>query len=129
MNAMIRSLHKDEKGAISVKTLLTFVFLAIAVFVLVKFIPVYFQEQSVFHDTDQLAQKASLGFKEYTGDKLQELIERIIKDHDLPADSVTLVSQTGDTAELQVKYTQPIDLFLTTFNWNVDHTSKGKAGL
>lgn len=116
-----------EKGAVSIKAVLIFTFLIIAIVGLIKIVPVYVEEQKVLHDADEIANKASLG--SYSKEKIQTAILGVIKENDLPEGSISLVSQTGDRAEVSVKYSRAIDFFVTTYNWDVDHTSVGKPVL
>lgn len=121
--------QSGEKGAVSIKSLLVFAFVIVVLVAAIKIVPVYVEEQQIFHDTDELARKASLGLNAYNKDKIQNDIQTLIREKELPEGSVSLVSQDPDRAEISIKYTRSIDFFVTTYNWDVDHTSVGKSGL
>ena len=121
--------RSGQNGAVKITTLLIFAGLLAAAFVLWKVIPVYYQQEKTLHDTEELANKASLGLSAYSKEYVEKRIQEIIQENDLPAGSVSLVSRDQDRTTIAVKYSEPIDFIVTTYNWDVDHTMVGKPGL
>lgn len=112
-----------EHGAISIKALLGLLIAAVAIFVTIKFVPVYVEQQQLIHEVDELANKAAMqGLKD---DKITLFVERLRKDYDLPDGSINFVSRDR-RVQVVVGYKRDIDLLLTTYAWQVDYTANGK---
>jgi hypothetical protein len=116
-----------ERGAISIKVVITLLLLGSAAFAVVKIAPVYIEQQQVLKEADDLARKAAMGLSVYSGDKIRKEIERIRQEYDLPEGSMNLASQTDGRAQITIKYTRPIDFLVTTYPWEVDKTVEGRG--
>jgi Flp pilus assembly protein TadG len=119
--------RKGERGAVSVKAVLIVVFLAVALLLLIKMVPVYIEQQQIQHNTDELARKASLGIAAYSKDKINNEIQSMINEYGLPEGSIQISSIDGNHAEINVKYTRNVDLLLTSYAWDVTYTAVGKG--
>jgi len=119
--------HPGERGAVSIKTILIVLFLAIAVLLLVKMVPVYVEQQQIEHNADELARKASLGLAAYSKDKINNEIQALINEYQLPEGSIQLASADNNRAEIVVKYTRNVDLLLMSYAWDVNYTSSQKG--
>ncbi len=113
-----------ERGAITIKTLLGIVFVGVLVFLAVKIVPIYLETRQVVYKVDELANKSAV--RSSKEDDIKKGIEAIRKEHDLPADSIKLVSREPGKVQLAISYQRNIDLLVTTYAWKVDHTAFGK---
>jgi hypothetical protein len=116
-----------ERGAIPIKVVIMLVVVVVVVFTLVKVVPVYFEQQQVEKEVDDLARQAAMGLSVYSGDKIRAKIEQIRKDFNLPEGSINLASQGDNRAQIKIKYNVPIDFVVTTYTWQVDYTADGKG--
>lgn len=119
--------RKGELGAVSIKAILIVVFLLVAGLLLLKMVPVYVEQQQIQHNTDELARKASLGIAAYSKDKINNEIQSIINEYQLPEGSIQISTLDGNHAEISVKYTRNVDLLLTSYAWDVTYTAVGKG--
>ena len=119
--------RKGELGAVSIKAVLIVVFLGVALLLLVKMVPVYIEQQQIEHNTDELARKASLGLGAYSKDKINNEIQSIINENQLPEGSIQISTLDGNHAEISVKYTRNVDLWITSYAWDVNYTAVGKG--
>ncbi|HVF89586.1 MAG TPA: hypothetical protein VNH22_05930 [Blastocatellia bacterium] len=120
----------NERGAISIGTLFALIAVASVVFAVIKVFPVYTEERRVHYDVDELANKSTV--RESKIDDIQKRIERILSDNDLPAGSISLVSQDKLTnhekgVQIQVNYSRTIDLLVTSYVWKVNYKALGKT--
>src|SRR5262249_829673 len=115
--------RQGERGAVSIKTVFIVLFLAIAVLLLVKMVPVYFEQQQIEPNADELARKASLGLADYSKDKINNEIQALINEYQLPQGSIQLSAIEGNRAEIIVKYSRNVDLLLMSYSWDVNYTS------
>ena len=126
-NGAWRASRPGERGAVSIKAILIVAFLVVAAVTLIKVIPVYIEQQEIEHDTDELARKASLGLAAYSKDKIEKEIQTLITQHSLPDGSIKLATMDNNHAAITVKYTRSIDLFVTSYAWDVDYSSDKKG--
>lgn len=113
----------DERGAISIKALLTLLLAAIAIFVVVNFVPVYVEQRQVLFEVEELARVAAV--RSYKDERINQDIKKIRGEFNLPDDSISLVSRDKGV-QIVVGYSKTIDLLVTTYTWRVDHTAVGK---
>ncbi len=112
-----------ERGAVSIKTILSLLLVAAVLFTLVKLVPVYVEQGKVIYGIDELARVAALrGWKE---EKITNDINKIRGEYNLPDGSINFLG-SDKTLQIKVGYTRTIDLLVTTINWQVEHTSIGK---
>src|SRR5215813_9700276 len=116
-----------ERGAVTIKAVLIVVCLVIAAVVLIKVVPVYIEQQQIYHDTDELARKAALGTAAYSKDKIEREIVTMTQNYGLPEGSIQLASLDGNHSEINVKYTRNVDLIITSYAWQVDYKAVGKG--
>lgn len=113
-----------ERGAISIKTLLALVLVAVAAFMVVKIAPVYIEQQKIVHDVNELARLAAVrGWKE---DRINQDIKRLSVEYNLPDNGINFVTRGDKGVQIAVSYQRDIDLLVTTYQWKVDHTAVGK---
>jgi len=126
-NVAGKEIRAGERGAISIKALLVLVLVGITVLLVVKITPVYVEQTRVIHDANELANKAAVrGWKE---DKINTEIKLIQKDYDLPEGCITFVARDEKGVHLGITYQRNIDLFVTTYEWKVDHPVVAKDTL
>ena len=116
-----------EKGAVTIKAALIVVSLLAIIFVAIKTVPVYVEQEQVKHATDELANKAAYGMSVYNEEKINKEIQNICRDYNLPEGSINLASKESGKAQIAVKYVVPIDFVVTTYNWQVEYTANGKG--
>ncbi|MFY9610222.1 MAG: hypothetical protein WAU45_16615 [Blastocatellia bacterium] len=115
--------RSDERGAISIKALLGLSIAAVAVFTLIKFVPVYVEQQQLIHEVDELARTAAV--RGWRDDRIALDVKRLRSEYSLPDDSINFVSKDR-RVQVVVGYKRDIDLLLTSFTWQVDYTANGK---
>jgi hypothetical protein len=114
-----------ERGAVSIKTLLTF-FIIIAVgFSAFKVLPIYTEQRQIIFDVDELANKAAI--RNLKEDEVKKAIESLRVRYNLPENSINLVTFGQNKMQISLAYTRPVDFFVTTYNWKVDYMANGKA--
>ncbi|MCI0485133.1 MAG: hypothetical protein L0229_00760 [Blastocatellia bacterium] len=116
-------LRGGERGAVKIKTLLAFAVLAVAVFVVIKVVPVYVEQRQVIYEIDELARTAAI--RSYKADKINKDIEKLLRDFDLPPSSVNY-EPSDRGVQITVGYQRDIDFLVTTWVWRVDHKALGK---
>lgn len=113
----------SERGAISIKALLALSIAAVAVFTLIKFVPVYVEQQQLIHEVEELARTAAV--RGWRDDKIALDVKRLRSEYSLPDDSINFVSKDR-RVQVVVGYKRDIDLLVTSFTWQVDYTANGK---
>src|SRR3982751_6694546 len=117
------NVRAGERGAISIKALLTMVLVVSALFILIKIGPVYIEQRKVTHDLDELARIAAVrGWKE---DKISQDANRIRGEYELPEGCINVTAHDRKV-QIVLGYTRAIDLLVTTYNWQVAYTAIGK---
>jgi hypothetical protein len=117
--------HISERGAVSVKTLLTFLSLGLLVFATVKIFPVYMEQRQVVYEVDEIANKAAV--RNLKEEEVKKAIETLRVKYDLPEGSIKLESLGDNKASISLGYSKAIDLLVTTYNWKVDFKADGKS--
>lgn len=118
--------RSGERGAVSIKALLSILLAGIAVFVVLKIVPVYTEQRSLLYDIDELARVSAL--RNYKGEKISQSIKNLHQQYDLPEDSIKLVEHDR-VVKIEVDYSKDIDFLVTSYKWQVDYTSEGKNTL
>lgn len=114
-----------ERGAITIKTLLTFVLLAAIAFVVLKIAPVYIEERQLTVEVDELARISAV--RNYKEEEIKKGIEKLRVQYSLPEGSINLVAHAENSAHISLKYNKQIDFLVTSYNWQVDYTAKGRG--
>jgi hypothetical protein len=127
MSSYAKKRFRGQSGAVEIKTVLAVGFIVVAIVVLIKIIPVYFEQREITYETDELARKAALGLTVYSPAKINQELEEIQHKHELPEGSLALGARTDNSAQISVKYTKNIDFFITNYSWTVDYVSNGKG--
>jgi ABC-type siderophore export system fused ATPase/permease subunit len=112
-----------ERGAVSIKAVLTLLALSTAAFVVIKIVPIYVEQRQVIHQVEELARISAVrGFKV---ERINQDIEKIRGDYDLPENSITLgPAQKG--VRIIIGYSKNIDFLVTNYIWRVEHTAVGR---
>ena len=114
-----------ERGAISIKVLVSLALAATALFVIVKIVPVYWDEQQIKHQVDELARiTANQSLKP---DKVTKRIAEIRSEFNLPEDSITITSSGNQMAQFALKYSVTVDFLVSSYVWKVDYVTVGKG--
>lgn len=123
-NIIGRDSRPAERGAVSIKTLLALVIVAVVAFGVIKIAPVYVEQQRVVHEVNELARVAAVrGWKD---DRINQDIKRISVEYTLPDNGINFVGKSEKGVQITVAYQRNIDLLVTTYEWKVDHTVIGK---
>ena len=122
-----KQMRAAERGAISIKTLFVLVVVGVTALLVIKITPVYIEQTRVIHDVGEMGNKAAVrGWKE---DKINSEIKLIQKEYDLPEGGITFVTRDDKGVHLAIAYQRNIDLFVTTYEWKVDHPIVSKDTL
>ena len=114
----------DERGAVSIKTLLTLAVIAVVAFLALKITPVYVEQQRLVHDVNELARIAAVrGWKE---DRINQDIKRLTGEYSLPEDGINIIARNEKSVQIAISYQRVIDLLVTTYQWKVDYTAVGR---
>lgn len=114
-----------ERGAVTIKTLLTFLLIGAVVFATVKIFPVYMEQRQVVFEVDEIANKAAV--RNLKEEDVNKAIESLRVKYSLPEGSIKLESIGDNKAKISLGYTKAIDLVVTTYDWTVNFTANGKA--
>jgi hypothetical protein len=122
----MKNLHSraGERGAVSVKTLFTFLIIGAVVFAAIKLVPVYAEQRQVIYDVDDLANKAAV--RNLKEDEVKKAITTLHTKYSLPEGSIKLDSLGDNKVKISLGYTKAIDFLVTTYDWKVNHTADGK---
>jgi hypothetical protein len=114
-----------ERGAVSIKTLFTFLAIGIVLFSAIKFIPVYSEQRQVIYEVEEMAQKASV--RNLKEEDVKRAVEALRIKYDLPEGSIKIDSFASNKVQITLSYTRVIDLMITSYSWPVMYTAQGKA--
>ena len=114
-----------ERGAVSIKTLLTFAAIAIVLVAAIKIFPIYAEQRQIIFDVDELANKSAV--RNLKEDEVKKAMENIRAKYGLPEKSISLVSLSQSDMQISLAYNKPIDFFVTTYDWKVNYVAHGKA--
>lgn len=125
MNTELKARSRDcERGAVSIKAVLGLFVVAVVIFTMIKFIPVYVEQQQLKHEVDELARTAAnQGWKD---DKIERGLKKLRIDYSLPDGSTTFVAQDR-RVQVVVGYKRDIELLVTSYVWQVDYTADEKG--
>ncbi|HKP12699.1 MAG TPA: hypothetical protein VJZ91_11330 [Blastocatellia bacterium] len=113
-----------ERGAVTIKTIVTVFLLVCAVFLVMKLTPVYVEQRKVIFDVEELARIATV--RGYKDERIAPEIAKIRTTYDLPEGSINLLERIGPGVQIVVNYTRSVDLLVTTYDWKVEHRIVGK---
>ena len=114
-----------ERGAVNIKALVSLAIAAVALFVVIKIVPVYFEEQQVKHEVDELARiTANQSLKP---ERINRRIEEIRGQFNLKEGSITLTTSGNQAAEFALRYTVTIDFLVSSYDWKVDYVTVGRG--
>jgi uncharacterized membrane protein len=119
-----RNPRAGERGAVSIKTIITVFIVACVAFVVMKIAPVYIEQRKVIYDVEELARIAAV--RNFKDDKITAELGRICGSYELPEGSINLTQHNGQTVHIAITYTRSVDLVVTTYSWKVEHTIIGK---
>jgi len=123
-NATGADARPRERGAISIKVLLTLILIGIAAFIVIKITPVYIDERQLAFKVDDLANKSAVrNTKEVD---INKAIEIIRQEYELPENSISLVSREPGRIKISINYQKDIDFLVTTYQRKVNYTVNGK---
>ena len=123
-NATGADARPRERGAISIKVLLTLILIGVAAFIVIKITPVYIDERQLAFKVDDLANKSAVrNTKEVD---INKAIEIIRQEYELPENSISLVSREPGRIKISVNYQKDIDFLVTTYQRRVNYTINGK---
>ena len=123
-NATGAEARPRERGAISIKVLLSLMLVGIAAFMVIKIAPVYVDERQLAFKVDELANKSAV--RNSKEDDIKKAIELIRKEYDLPENSINLVAREAGKVQISVIYQKDIDFLVTTYQRKVNYTVNGK---
>ena len=123
-NATGADARPRERGAISIKVLLTLILIGIAAFIVIKITPIYIDERQLAYKVDDLANKSAV--RNLKEDDINKGIEIIRKEYELPENSISLISREPGKVKISVSYQKNIDFLVTTYQRQFTYTAAGK---
>ena len=123
-NATGADARPRERGAISIKVLLSLIFIGTAAFIVLKIAPVYIDERQLTFKVDDLANKSAVRSTKEVD--INKAIEFIRQEYDLPENSISLVSREPGRVKISVTYQKDIDFLVTTYQRKFSYTAAGK---
>ncbi|HJQ71427.1 MAG TPA: hypothetical protein VKA70_20785 [Blastocatellia bacterium] len=117
--------REGERGAVKITTILLLVILMALTFAVIKVAPVYTEEQQLTHELDELARISAV--RNYKPEQIEKGIEKLRTEYELPENSITLTTHAQNQVQIDLKYNKVINLLVTTYDWKVQHSAKGKA--
>ena len=117
--------RERERGAVKITTVLLVLFLLAVAFTVIKVAPVYSEERQLTHEVDELARISAV--RNYKPDQIAKGIEKLRTDYELPENSITLTTHAQNQVQIDLKYNKVINLLVTTYDWKVEHSAKGRA--
>jgi uncharacterized membrane protein len=123
-NATGADARPRERGAVSIKVVLSLMLVGVGAFMVIKIAPVYIDDRQLTFKVDDLANKSAV--RNTKEDDINKAIEFIRKEYDLPENSINLVSRESGKVQISIIYQKDIDLLVTTYQWKVNRTVAGK---
>ena len=123
-NATGADARPRERGAISIRVLLTLILIGVAAFIVIKITPVYIDERQLAYKVDDLANKSAV--RNLKEDDINKGIEIIRKEYELPENSISLISREPGKVKISVSYQKNIDFLVTTYQRQFTYTAAGK---
>lgn len=117
--------REGERGAVKITTVLLILVLLAVGFAVIKIAPVYAEERELTHEIDELARISAV--RNYKADQIEKGIEKLRTEYELPDNSITLTSHAQNQVQIDLKYNKVINLLVTTYDWKVQHSAKGKT--
>ena len=117
--------REGERGAVKITTVLLVVVLMALTFAVIKVAPVYTEERQLTHDVDELARISAV--RNYKPEQIEKGIEKLRTEYELPENSITLTTHAQNQVQIDLKYNKVINLLVTTYDWKVQHSAKGRA--
>ena len=114
-----------ERGAVSIKTLLTFLIVGLGIFAAVKIVPVYAEQRQIVFEVDELANKASV--RNLKEEEVKKAIDALLAKYTLPEGSIKIDSYAANKVQLTLGYSKAIDFLITKYDWKVNYVVSGKA--
>ena len=111
-----------ERGAVKISTVLLVFFLLAVTFAVIKIAPVYSEQRQL---TDELARISAV--RNYKIEQVEKGIEKLRNDFGLAENSIVLTSHAQNQVQIDMKYNKVINLLVTTYDWKVQHSARGKA--
>src|SRR5437868_15306979 len=114
-----------ERGAVSIKAILSIGLALAALFVVIKIVPVYWDEQQIKHQVDELARITEN--QNMKPEKISKRIEEIRSEFNLPEDSIMMTAVSNQSAQFFLKYSVTIDFIVSSYVWKVDYVTVGRG--
>ena len=125
--------RRTDRGEIRIGLILSLIVLAAAIYFAIQVIPVMYHTYAFEKEVGDIAMSAA-GQRARGLDKIRDEVLRKADEHGLKDDllrtarerRIEPVRVERSTSELiiHVELVKPIDLMVTTWNWQVDHTEK-----
>lgn len=117
--------REGERGAVKITTVFLVLLLLAVTFTVIKIAPVYTEERQLTHEVEELARISAV--RNLKVDQVEKGIEKLRTTYELPENSITLVSHAQNQVQIDIKYNKVINLLVTTYDWKVQYSAKGKA--
>lgn len=117
--------REAERGAVKITTILLVLFLLAVTFTVIKVAPVYTEERQLTHEVDELARISAV--RNYKPEQIEKGLEKLRTEYELPENSITLTSHAQNQVQIDLKYNKVINLLVTTYDWKVQYSAKGRA--
>jgi hypothetical protein len=113
-----------QRGGGTLKAIVYFAILIVAVFVAIKIVPAYVAEYQL---KDKIAEQARFAVvNRYSDDQIKDNIFRTIQDLDIPAKREDVkVASTNQGIQISVNYSVPVDFVVYQTDLNFSPSSEG----
>ena len=120
--------HRDqlrsERGEGNLRFILTMIVLAYVAYLAVVNIPTWVQVQNLEHDMDEVARTTAL--EGVPVEKIKQRLTPLSTNYDVPQSAFN-IKKDGPAVEITMNATKQINLLFTTYDWKINHASRGKA--
>lgn len=117
----------SERGEGNLRLIAFLLFVALLGYLGVKNVPTYFAMQNLKHDLAEMARGS--GVVSLSADRMQRQASEIVQEY--AAYGVTInnvdILKDGKLTTVRLHTTQPIDLIVTTYNWDISEEYKQTA--
>ncbi|OYT72263.1 MAG: hypothetical protein CFK52_05435 [Chloracidobacterium sp. CP2_5A] len=124
-----RPIRAAERGEGQGQLIAVLSVVIIAGFIIFKTLPVYWREQNVKNELADMARKFAIGAKGFTTEKeLESQWAKISNEFQVPEEAKFESKRQGGKVILTVKYTEPINFLVYTYDWEVNAEASDATG-
>ncbi len=114
-----------ERGEGQTQLIVTLTIIGLIGFVAYKIVPVYWQDQNVKYEVQEINRKVSIGSPKFQKDEeIKDQIRKMLDENQVPADAKFSCTKAAGSAVTTVSYTTPIEFYVYTYNWETSIEAK-----